>query len=543
MDIAPLYIAILLLALVAAGAILYRRRQSRRALVQRVADLSQLAEVGRAIISAPLDLQSLAEVVYQQAGQIVDTSIFQLGLFEGNRYRLLIWVLDGERQPLQEFRLMPDSLGIVGWLRESKRSLLVRDFESEQDSLPAKPRYIAERPPRSAAFVPLMVADSVLGAIAIQSRRPNAFDDEHVRLLTIVANHAAAALEKAHVYEQAQERASHLALIAEVTQQINVLQPLPALYKQIVECIAKQLEGYEVSFFTPVNNGLKLQATSRPDWKGKTIVRRTGDTGNTVVEAAGGRQTVVRESLPEMGGDGNDAPASHKAELAIPVVIEEKVMGVLHGRATGATVAPSVRALFESLAAQIAFAILESELYAAEQRRAEQLATIAQVSRTIVSNLELEELFDEVLDRIEDSFGFKRAHIFLLQEHRLVFRAGLGKGAARWSARGMAHDLSGPGLIALAGRTQQAVIAGDVNAHAHYVPGPGLEDTRSEMAAPMIMGDKLLGVFDVQSDKLNQFGVDDAQIFQTLANTLAVAVRNARLFDLERRRRYLAETM
>jgi len=197
--------------------------------------------VGRAIISAPLDLQSLAEVVYQQAGQIVDTSIFQLGLFEGNRYRLLIWVLDGERQPLQEFRLMPDSLGIVGWLRESKRSLLVRDFESEQDSLPAKPRYIAERPPRSAAFVPLMVADSVLGAIAIQSRRPNAFDDEHVRLLTIVANHAAAALEKARVYEQAQERAAHLTLIAEVTQQINVLQPLPALYKQIVDGLKREV--------------------------------------------------------------------------------------------------------------------------------------------------------------------------------------------------------------------------------------------------------------------------------------------------------------
>src|SRR6185436_10490479 len=143
--------------------VLYRRWQSRRALVARLGELSVLADVGRAILGAQLDLNRLAQLVYQQAGQIVDTSIFQLGLFENDRYRFLIWIVDGQPRPPMEFRLTPDTMGIVGWMRAHHRSLLVKDFEAEIDSLPARPRYISSDPPRSAVFVPLLAGDDVLG--------------------------------------------------------------------------------------------------------------------------------------------------------------------------------------------------------------------------------------------------------------------------------------------------------------------------------------------------------------------------------------------
>ncbi|HKZ68461.1 MAG TPA: GAF domain-containing protein, partial [Anaerolineales bacterium] len=539
-----LYVVTLGLALAAAGYILYRRWQSRRALVARIADLTVLAEIGRAITDAPLDLAQLASVVYRQAGQIVDTTIFQLGLFHGDRYRLLIWVVDGQPQLLQEFHLTPSNLGIVGWLRESRRSLLVRDFESEQATLPAQPRYISPNPPRSAVFVPLAATDSVLGAIAVQSRRPAAFSEEDLRLLTIVANHAAAALAKAQVYEQAQQRAAQLALLGEVTRQINILQPLSSLYRQIVETISARLVDYEVSFFEQAGDGLRLQATTVGEWKAQIGISAAAE--GVAAEAAAARQTVVRESLPELeeGGGGDGLPAIPMAELGVPVIIEDRLCGVLHIRSrTSPAFDANAISLFESLANQIAFAILESELYTAEQRRSTQLAAIAQISRTIVSALELEELFDDVLDRVEESFGYKRAHIFLLNDDRLVFRSGIGKGAARWAVHGLAYNLDGRGLIATAGRTRRAMLTADTVQHPDYLPGSGLEDTRAEMAAPMIMGEKLLGVFDVQSEKPGRFTADDLQILQTLADTLAVAVRNARLFEIERRRRHLAETL
>lgn len=141
------YVIILFLALAGLTALLFRRRQSRRALVRRLNELSKLEAIGRALSAAPLDLAHLAELVCAQAGQLVNTDTFQLGLFEGDRYRLLLWIVAGQRRPPAEFRLTPDNLGIMGWLREQRLSLLVHDFERETPLLPAQPRYNSPNPP------------------------------------------------------------------------------------------------------------------------------------------------------------------------------------------------------------------------------------------------------------------------------------------------------------------------------------------------------------------------------------------------------------
>jgi GAF domain-containing protein len=529
---------ILVIALAVTAAILWRRLRSRRALEARVSELSTLAEVGRAIQGAQLDLDRLAELVYQQAGQIVDTSIFQLGLLDGDRYRLLIWVVDGQRRPTSEFKLTPDSPGIVGWMRESKRHLLVQDFESQLDSLPAKPRYISDDPPRSAVFVPLIVRDTVLGAMAIQSRRPNAFSDHHVRLLSIVANHAAAALANGRLYEQARRRAAQLELLSEVSQQINAIQPLPALYRQVVNLVAEKFGEYEVSFYEQSERGLTLRATTRPD-DGQSSLPASGPAG----EAAALRVPVVVQNLPEYPSElGRQPAAAALAEVALPIEIDGRVFGVLDVRSRS-PLDDSAVSVFKSLTEQMAIAILEARVYAAEQRRAEHLAAIAQMSRAVASTLELDDLFDEVLDLVDEHFGYQRVHIFLLQDNELIFRTGIGRGASRWAMDGVAYALDGPSIIAAAGRSGQPVLIHDTAVHAGFVPVPGLEDTRSQMTAPMLIAQRLLGVLDIQSEHPHAFDGEDEQTLQTLADTLAIAVRNARLFDAERRRRRLAEIL
>jgi GAF domain-containing protein len=200
--------------------------------------------------------------------------------------------------------------------------------------------------------------------------------------------------------------------------------------------------------------------------------------------------------------------------------------------------------IFRSLAAQLAVGILEGQTYAAEQQRAEQLATLAQVSRTVTSQLSNWMI---CLTRCwiywRSALAINAPTFFLAHPDRLVFCAGLGRGAERWSSGEYHLHLDGTGLIALAARTPPNRAVNDVTAHADYLSGFGLDDTRSEMAAPMVMAGRLLGVFDVQSEQLNAYSLDDEQILQTLADTLAVAIRNARLFEAERRRRRLAEIL
>jgi serine phosphatase RsbU (regulator of sigma subunit)/transcriptional regulator with GAF, ATPase, and Fis domain len=553
-----LYLFLLFAALAAAGLYLLRRWQARQALLKRLAELSALAEIGQGIAAAELDLRKVARAVYTQTGHIVDTTFFQLGLFEDDRYRLLIWIVDGTPQSPAEFRLSPGNLGIVGWLRDKRQSLLVYDFERQAAELPARPRYESPNPPRSAVFVPLLSGERALGAIVVQSRQPSAFSEEDRRLLSIVASHAAAALENARLYEQASRRATQLELLAGVAERINVLQPLPALYRQVADLVAEKFSDYSVSYYECDGPQLRLRVTSRvpalPEtqaqaaagvaaWVGpRPEVVPYGD-GPVGQAAQTGRSVTVCE-LPELGPNAPSGLYAACSELAVPVEIDGRVLGVLDVISlSGVVFDETIESVFKSLASQMSIFILESEVYAAEQRRTEHLVALAEASRTVAGSLELDDLLDEVLDVVDEHFGYKSARIFLLHEDQLIYHAGIGTGAVAHAIEGPIYELEGQGIIALTGRTRQPIVVDDTRTHPEYVPGPGLENTRAEMAAPMVMGGRLMGVFDVQSEQPNAFKEEDARTLQTLADTLAVAVRNARLFEFERRRRRLAEIM
>ena len=84
--------------------------------------------------------------------------------------------------------------------------------------------------------------------------------------------------------------------------------------------------------------------------------------------------------------------------------------------------------------------------------------------------------------------------------------------------------------MARAGRTLEVVIVNDVHNEPGWFPNPLLPDTLSEMAIPLVIGGQMLGVLDVQSDKLNAFSAEDASIYTTLASQVATALQNAQSF-------------
>lgn len=507
-------------------------------------ELTALADLGRDLIGAQLDLHRLADLVYQHASHIVDTQLFQLGIFNGDVYRLLIWVVDGQRQPLTEFRLTPASQGIVGWLRRSRHPLLVNDFTAEQASLPARPRYISTNPPRSAIFVPLQVAEEVIGAIAIQSRQPYAFTQDDLRLLTLIANLVAAALHHGRLYEQSQRRATQLQLLAEISQRINVLQPLPDLYQQMLHLVAQRFAEYRLSLYQYHAEAVTLSAFTHAD---PPPIERFEMGQGAVGQAALTRDVALVLSLPDFEAadalgvaDLGVLAVTTPMELAVPLDINGQMLGVLRVQAESSTAFDEAALdLFKSLAAQMAFAALEAQVYAQEQRRAEQLDALAQVARMVVSNLELEDVLDDVLDLVEARFGYAHARIFLVEDDHLTLKAT----RQRLHTPHITYPLDAPGLVTQVARTQQARLVDDLATFPNLGPALLWPNSRSALVAPLVVAGRTLGVFDVRADTPHAFTQDDVQVVQALADSLAIAVRNARLFESERRRRRLAEIL
>jgi PAS domain S-box-containing protein len=166
-------------------------------------------------------------------------------------------------------------------------------------------------------------------------------------------------------------------------------------------------------------------------------------------------------------------------------------------------------------------------------RRATELATVATVSTTASTVLDPDKLLQEVVSLTQESFGLYHTHIYVIDEARqtLALASGVGPVGRQMVAAGHAISLQAEvSLVARAAREGKVIITNDVREEPGFLPNPLLPETRSEMAVPMLVGDKVLGVFDVQSEIANHFTREDASIYATLAAQVAVALQNARLF-------------
>jgi GAF domain-containing protein len=168
-------------------------------------------------------------------------------------------------------------------------------------------------------------------------------------------------------------------------------------------------------------------------------------------------------------------------------------------------------------------------------KRASQLAAVAEISYVSARELDIQKLLETVVQLTQRKFGLYHAHVFLYHEQSNELRiaaCGWKEGDLHEGTHGTAHIPLNQeqSIVARAARTRQPVIANDVHSEPGWLSNPLLPDTASEMAVPLLIGDQLLGVLDVQSDQLRAFTAEDASIQTMLASQVATAVQNARSF-------------
>lgn len=505
-------------------------------------ELLNLDNLGRRLLRSKLDIDALCEVLYWQVGQIVVTPNFQIGLFERESYLVRIWIKDNERRPPTEFP-GGGTKGIVGWVRQTGRPLIVHDFEVERASLPAFPDFDLANPPRSGLFVPLIAEASTVGVLSIQSREPNQYNDHDLRILTIVANQAAWAIQNARLYERSQRSAEQLKLISHIATKISSLQSLPDLFMQLVTLTRDTFGYYCVSVFLNDQDRLVIGASTDATFYHACPTIEIGQ--GLIGWSARVQQTALANNVTEdpRYRELSILPQT-ESEIALPLMFENRLLGVLdvQGDRHDSFSDEDVFAL-ETLAAQLALAIDQAGAFQNQRRLATRLEALVQVSQAIVSQLDLDDLFERVVSLISKAFGYKRVHIFLRTGDNIVFRSGVGPHSLRWMMDELQYELSETGLIAKVARMGSPELVHDVLLSQDYRIGPGLDDTRSEMVVPMTMAGNVLGVIDVQSEQVNAFTRDDLILMQALADSVAVSIRNAALYLNERKRSKLAETL
>jgi DNA-binding LacI/PurR family transcriptional regulator/GAF domain-containing protein len=192
--------------------------------------------------------------------------------------------------------------------------------------------------------------------------------------------------------------------------------------------------------------------------------------------------------------------------------------------------------IYGTLARQISGALQDSLLIQQLENRSVQLMTAAEVSRAASSVLDPDELIQQVVTLVRERFGLYYAGLFLVgyvpgaPGEWAVLRAGTGEAGQKMLEQGHRLAVGGASMIGWCIAHKQARIALDVGEEAVRFDNPLLPQTRSEMALPLMVGDRVLGALDVQSTRPMAFSEEDITVLQLVADQVAVAVDNARKF-------------
>lgn len=180
---------------------------------------------------------------------------------------------------------------------------------------------------------------------------------------------------------------------------------------------------------------------------------------------------------------------------------------------------------------QIGVAVDNATMFQSQQRRAEQFRVIADVGRQITSIMDIDTLLDHVVKLIQKTFKYDHVAIATIEDDFAIYRFGAGR---LWEDPGFNFNpsrlkIGSEGVTGRVAATGELVHLPDVREDAGYVEMKG-SSTLSELTVPVKVKGKVIGILDVQSDRVNAFDESDLVVLQSLADQTAVAIENAQLY-------------
>ena len=510
---------------------------------QRNAELGLINDVQRGL-AENLEMQAMYDLVGQRINEIFDVQTVDIGVIDQAAGR--IWFPYSIERGV---RLIDHPIEIMGFRKialETREPVVVNEDMERRCLEAGNPLAIAGEPSRSSVFVPLFVSNRGTGVISLHNLdREHAFSDADVRLLMTIAGSLNVALENARLFEETRQRAAELSIVNSVGQAFADQLDLDALIERLgdqlrdvfaadIVYVALHDESTDlIEFAYYIENGERDSQRAMPFGEGLTsrILRE--------------REPLLlnrAEAFEEVGVEIVGTPA--KSYLGVPILVAGRAIGVISVQNTqqAGRFGESDTRLVSTIAANVGAAIQNARLYRETQRRASEMAALADLGREVGGMLELDAVLNRITERARELLEADTSAVFLEQEPgTFVPIVALG-GLAELI---MADTIQlGEGIIGDLANRAVAEVVNDTAGDDRAVEIPGEEDNPEErlMAAPLLARGRVIGMMAVwRSGPSDPFTDADLNFLVGLSHQAAIAIENARLFREAQAARQVAE--
>ena len=247
--------------------------------------------------------------------------------------------------------------------------------------------------------------------------------------------------------------------------------------------------------------------------------------------------TTHAQADQDLAAQANGVGDNPRSILCLPLVIREQMTGVIYvdNQMEKGTFTEQDLDFLTAFADQTAIAIENARLYENVTARMREAMALHKVSTRVMGTLNLDQLLEDIPEVLQRAFRYLNCALLLVDEDagELYIKA----------ARGYPPEIMAAGRIKIGQESVAGWVAAnkaalnvpDVTRDPRYVQW--VKETRSEMAIPMLVGDKVVGVLDAQSPELNAFNEDDLRILSSVAAQAAIAIERARLYEKTRQKR------
>jgi GAF domain-containing protein/CheY-like chemotaxis protein len=502
---------------------------------ERAAELAIINSVQRGL-AAELDMQAMYDLVGDKIVEIFDAQVVDIGLYDvgAGKVRFPYIIERGVRFPTESGPLGP----MVRAMLETRMPLRVGDVGPWQRDHGVQMVVVSGEPAKSVLFVPLIVGSEVRGHISLQNLdHIDAFSESDERLLSTLASSLSVALENARLVDETRQRASELAIVNEVGQAAAAQLDLDRL----IQLTGEQLETTFRADIVYV--ALLDRATDMIDFPFRTERQKPAPRepmklgeGLTSRILASKQPLLMNtaEQFEEMDRQG--VGTSVKSYLGVPIMVGDEAIGAVSVQSIdeAGRFGESDARVLSTIASNVGAAIRNAQLYREAQRRAREMAELAEVGREISATLDLEGLLGRIAERAKVLLEADTSAVFIAEPDGKSFRAisVLGKNAAEIKAD---HILLGEGIVGTAAAERRPDVVNDVLHDARSVPIPGVEDDASQeerlMVAPLLGRQGLSGMMAVwRAGAAPAFTQADLDFLVGLSQQATIAIDNARLF-------------